>query len=158
MFWGGVSDKIGRIQTFRIMLGTQIIAFMLLSKVSNPWIFQVLVCYVLLCYGGGFGTMPSFVTDVFGQKMMATVYGCILTAWSMGGLVGPQVVAVLKDYCRAHSMESEAASYSFLLGAGFLTVGFIASLTLTKKMLKMAAEVESVSKLKEDVTVGSETA
>ncbi len=158
MFWGGVSDKIGRIQTFRIMLGTQVVAFMLLSKVSNPWIFQVLVCYVLLCYGGGFGTMPSFVTDVFGQKMMATVYGCILTAWSMGGLVGPQVVAVLKDYCKAHNMESEAASYSFLLGAGFLTVGFIASLALTRKMLKIAAVVESVSELKEDAAVGRETA
>ena len=33
----------------------------LLAWVGHPWLFAALVCYVLLCYGGGFGTMPSFV-------------------------------------------------------------------------------------------------
>ena len=57
-----------------------------------------MICYVLLCYGGGFGTMPSFILDVFGPARMALAYGVILTAWSAAGIVGPQVVAFLKDH------------------------------------------------------------
>jgi OFA family oxalate/formate antiporter-like MFS transporter len=38
-FWAAMSDKIGRIQTFRIMLGSQIVAFLILAYVPNPWVF-----------------------------------------------------------------------------------------------------------------------
>ncbi|HQO40949.1 MAG TPA: OFA family MFS transporter, partial [Spirochaetota bacterium] len=38
-FWGGMSDKIGRTQTFRIMLGTQVLCFIALAYVPNPWLF-----------------------------------------------------------------------------------------------------------------------
>ena len=49
---GGVSDRIGRVCTFWIMLASQIVAFCVLTQVSNPWPFGGLICYVLLCYGG----------------------------------------------------------------------------------------------------------
>lgn len=123
-FWGGVSDRIGRVQTYRLMLGTQILAFVALMFVGNPWLFGVLICYVLLCYGGGFGTMPSFVTDVYGPKVMPIVYGTILTAWSAAGIVGPQLVAVVKD----HYPLEKASLYSFIIGAAFLAVGLVTSL------------------------------
>ncbi len=121
-FWGGTSDKLGRIQVFRIMLTTQVLAFISLMFVSNPWVFAILICYILLCYGGGFGTMPSFVTTVFGAKMMPIVYGSILTAWSVAGIVGPQVVAVISDLRPAN-----AAYYSFAFGAIVLAIGLLLS-------------------------------
>ena len=37
----------------------------------QPGVFGGLVCYVLLCYGGGFGTMPSCVLDTFGPRQDA---------------------------------------------------------------------------------------
>ena len=132
-FWGGLSDRIGRVQTFRLMLATQIAAFAVLCLTGNPWVFGCLICYVLLCYGGGFGTMPSFVTDVFGSRMMAVVYGVILTAWSAGGLVGPQLVALLKDSCGANT--AQAALCSFFLAGGFLLLGLILSLFLSNRPL-----------------------
>jgi OFA family oxalate/formate antiporter-like MFS transporter len=124
--WGGLSDRIGQLQTFRLMLATQVIAFIALMFTSNPWVFGALICYVLLCYGGGFGVMPSFVLNTFGARLMPVLYGCILTAWSTGGIVGPQVVAWLKD---RHGPQ--AAGYAFALGAGLLALGFILSLFLT---------------------------
>ncbi|MDD5677546.1 MAG: OFA family MFS transporter [Kiritimatiellae bacterium] len=130
-FWGGLSDKLHRAATFRILLGTQIIAFELLLLMGNtisPWMFGLLVCYVLLCYGGGFGTMPSFVLDVFGWRLMPLVYGSILTAWGAGGIVGPQLVALIKDHA-----PQQASFYAFSAGAGFLALGFIAALMLTDK-------------------------
>ena len=125
MFWGGISDRIGRVQTFRIMLATQVVAFGLLMIVHDPWVFVALICYVLLCYGGGFGTMPSFVLDVFGKRLMAVVYGTILTAWSAAGIVGPQLVALLTD-----RYPAQASTWSFAGAAVFLVLGLVLSLFL----------------------------
>ena len=66
LFWGLLSDRIGRIRVFRILLASQMIVFGILMTEQNPWVFSVLVCYILLCFGGGFATMPSFILDVFG--------------------------------------------------------------------------------------------
>jgi MFS transporter, OFA family, oxalate/formate antiporter len=128
--WGGLSDRIGRPRTFSLMLGTQVLAFAALAWTGSPWIFAALSCWILLCYGGGFGTMPSFILDVFGARLMPVVYGTILTAWSAAGIVGPQMVALIKDACPA-----QAGHYSFLAGAAFVLVGFLASFRLSNEPL-----------------------
>jgi OFA family oxalate/formate antiporter-like MFS transporter len=132
-FWGAVSDRIGRVRTFRIMLGSEIVVFVALVLTGSPWLFGVLVCWVLLCYGGGFGTMPAFVSDTFGQHIMAPVYGVILTAWSAAGIVGPQIVAILKD-----AVPDKASLLSFIIGACFLAVGFVLSLFISGKPFERA--------------------
>lgn len=129
LLWGWLSDRIGRIQAFRLILGSQIIIFVALIFVKSPLLFGVFVCYILLCYGGGFGTMPSFVLTVFGNRVMAVVYGCMLIAWSLAGLAGPQIVAFLKD---SYSSQ-QAATSTFITGAVVLFVGFLASLFLSNK-------------------------
>jgi len=121
--WGGLSDRLGQLNTFRLMLATQVIAFVALMFTGNPWVFATLICYILLCYGGGFGVMPSFVLNTFGPALMPVLYGAILTAWSAGGIVGPQVVAWLKDRHGA-----QASGHAFALGAILLAVGFVLSL------------------------------
>ena len=95
--WGTVSDKIGRMQTFRILLALQALIFVLLIFVNSPIVFSVFVCIVLLCYGGGFGVLPSLTKDMYGDKLMSSLYGALLTAWGVGGIIGPQIVAFMKD-------------------------------------------------------------
>jgi OFA family oxalate/formate antiporter-like MFS transporter len=124
--WGGLSDRIGQLNAFRLMLATQVVAFIALTQTGHPWIFSGLICYILLCYGGGFGVMPSFVLNTFGPRLMPVLYGCILTAWSTAGVVGPQAVAWLKDRHGA-----QASGYAFALGAGLVALGFLLSLLLT---------------------------
>ena len=123
--WGGVSDKIGRVQVFRLILASQLIAFIGLIFIKSPIIFSIMVCYILLCYGGGFGAMPSFVLDVFGAKYMAVVYGSILTAWGCGGIAGPQLIAFLKDHFAA-----QAAQYTFIMASVLLLTGLLLTLGL----------------------------
>ena len=125
-FWGGLSDRIGRIRTFQAMLGTQVIVFVVLALLGNrinPWLFSSLVCYVLFCYGGGFGAMPALVLDVFGFKLMPVIYGSILTAWGIGGIVGPQLVAQITD-----RVPAQSSLWSFSIGAGFLLIGLLTTL------------------------------
>jgi len=127
-FWGGMSDKIGRVQTFRWILASQIVVFIILLFVGNPYLFGLLVCYILLCYGGGFGTMPAFVGDVFTPRLMPVVYGTILTAWSAGGVLGPQIVAYMKD-----NFADDASTYSFIAGAILLGIGLLISFFVNNK-------------------------
>jgi MFS transporter, OFA family, oxalate/formate antiporter len=128
--WGGISDRIGRRETFRLILGSQLLAFVLLLFTDSPWLFALLVCYILLCYGGGFGTMPSFVLDLFGSRVMPAVYGTILTAWAAAGIAGPQLVALIKDRYPAGLYPGRASFYSFAMGCGFLLTGLVLSFLL----------------------------
>jgi MFS transporter, OFA family, oxalate/formate antiporter len=120
--WGAVSERLGRINTFRLLLASQLIVFGILMTEHNPWVFAILVCYVLSCFGGGFAIMPPMMIDVYGQKRMSRVYGVILTAWSAAGILGPMMVASLKD-----NYPDRAIVYSFLIGIFVLGVGFIFS-------------------------------
>ena len=128
LVWGGLSDRIGRANVFCLILATQILAFGLLLHVRDPWLFAALVCYVLACYGGGFGTAPSLVADAFGSARMPVVYGALLTAWSAAGLVGPQLVAYFKDHY-AHA----AAAYAFQCGIAILVLGLAACVALVRR-------------------------
>lgn len=137
-FWGGLSDKIGRIEVFRLIIGSQISALILMMYTSNPWAFGALVCYVIMCYGGGFGAMPSYVLDVFHTKLMPVVYGVILTAWSIGGIVGPQVGAFIRD---SHVSDPEMIGHkTYMTGIVLLSIGFLISLTLTNKSITYREE------------------
>ncbi|MCZ2085659.1 MAG: MFS transporter, partial [Flavobacteriales bacterium] len=131
--WGGLSDRLGRIQVFRLILGSQIIVFILLMFTSNPWIFGALVCYILLCYGGGFGAMPSYILDVFQEKLMPVMYGVILTAWSFGGIVGPQVAAFIRDLYASN--PELIGSRTYATGIILLSIGFLITLFLSNKSI-----------------------
>jgi OFA family oxalate/formate antiporter-like MFS transporter len=134
--WGAVSDRIGRTQTFRIMLGSEIVVFVLLVITKNPWLFAVLVCWVLLCYGGGFGSMPSFIGDVFGPRLMSAVYGAVLTAWAVAGVVGPQIFAAFQD----RMSGAQASTWSFIVAGAFVVVGLVLTLLLSNRPLEERKE------------------
>ncbi|MXZ10268.1 MAG: OFA family MFS transporter [Gemmatimonadetes bacterium] len=133
LFWGLLSDRIGRVGVFRILLASQMIVFGILMTERNPWIFSALVCYVLLCFGGGFATMPSFVLDVFGSKKMSTIYGAILTAWAAAGIFGPLYVGYLKD-----EYPDRAVIYCFLIGIFMLGLGYVFSYLLNDDHIRLS--------------------
>jgi len=126
--WGSISDFLGRTQTFRALLLVQVVIFILLAGVESPLVFFILVCGVLLCYGGGFGVMPSLIKEYYGNHLMPVMYGSILTAWSVGGVLGPQLVAWLKDH-----QGSQAGFFSFLVSGILLSLGFLLSFLLPKE-------------------------
>ena len=126
LFWGLLSDRIGRTNVFRLLLATQMVVFGLLLTDINPWVFCGLVCYILLCFGGGFATVPSFILDVFGSKRMSTIYGAVLTAWAAAGIFGPLYVGHLKD-----QYPGRAVVFCFLSGVVILAIGFVFSYLLS---------------------------
>lgn len=75
--------------------------------------------------------MPATISELFGAERMTVVYGVVLTAWAVGGVVGPQITAFLKD-----KMPERASSLSFVVGAVFVALGFVASLFIGRKEQK----------------------
>ena len=136
LLWGLLSDRIGRVRVFRILLASQMVVFGMLMTEQNPWVFSVLVCYVLLCFGGGFATMPSFVLDVFGTKRMSIVYGATLTAWAAAGVFGPLYVGRLKD-----QYPDRAVIYCFLIGILILGLGYVSTYLLNDDRLRIRRPV-----------------
>ena len=64
------------------------------------------------------------------MKMMATMYGITLIGWGIGGIVGPQIIAMLKD-----QNPDEAGFYSYFLGTILITIALLFSfLVKTKKI------------------------
>jgi OFA family oxalate/formate antiporter-like MFS transporter len=98
LFWGWLSDAIGRPFTFLAIFIAQIIAFALMPLIGNFALLFIPAAIIGLCYGGGFGTMPAFAADFFGPKNAGTIYGVMLTAWSAGGIVGPILIASIPSY------------------------------------------------------------
>ena len=113
LFWAWLSDGIGRKAVFVTMFITQAILYVFLPQVATATLFAVIACYLLACYGGGFATMPAFAADSFGPACIGRVYGTMLTAWGVAGVVGPLVFAQLKK---------QQALY---VAAGLLTVGLV---------------------------------
>jgi OFA family oxalate/formate antiporter-like MFS transporter len=102
-----LSEKIGRMTTFIIILAVEGVCLLLLPHVSNQAAFFVLAAMVYLCYGGAFGTMPATAGDFFGVKHAGAIYGLMLIGWSIGGVVGPLIASWLigsdKNYTAAYT-------------------------------------------------------
>jgi OFA family oxalate/formate antiporter-like MFS transporter len=95
--WAWVSDAIGRKAVFVAMFLLQAAAFLMLSHTSGFGSLTALSFVILLCYGGGFGTMPAFATDYFGAQDVGSIYGLMLTAWGAAGVAGPTLVAQVRQ-------------------------------------------------------------
>jgi OFA family oxalate/formate antiporter-like MFS transporter len=118
IFWAALSDKIGRMPAFLGMLALQGICFLLLPHATNAALFFVLGAVIYLCYGGGFGTMPATAADYFGPRNAGAIYGAMIVAWSIGGVVGPLVVARLAEggaYTRAYTTIAVIAFAALVL-------------------------------------------
>jgi OFA family oxalate/formate antiporter-like MFS transporter len=95
VFWAWVSDHLGRARVYFLLYAIQVIIFFSLSRIHNVTWFSAAFAIIGLCYGGGFGTMPSFTADFFGARFMGGIYGIILLAWGAAAIPSPIMIARL---------------------------------------------------------------
>lgn len=93
VFWAFVSDFLGRARVYFLLFLIQVVIFFMLPRIHGWGLFTACVAVIGLCYGGGFGTMPSFTADFFGAKAMGGIYGIILLAWGLAAIPSPIMIA-----------------------------------------------------------------
>lgn len=115
--WGAVSDRIGRLAALGVMFGVTavvMLAFSTLAASVSGLIAAVLL--VGLCYGGYLGTFPSICADAFGSRNLTVNYALLFSAFSLSGILGPRVGAVIRE-------SSGGYSYSFTAAAAVAVFG-----------------------------------
>ena len=132
LFWGLLSDRIGRAKIFRIVLASQMVVFGILLTETNPWIFSALVCYVLFCFGGVIAACPpSF-------SMSSASGGCPRSTarFSPRGRrresSGPPYIGHVKDV-----YPDRAVMYCFLIGILLLGAGYLFSYLLNDDAVRL---------------------
>jgi OFA family oxalate/formate antiporter-like MFS transporter len=103
IFWAWISDAITRRLTFVTIFLLQVGLFWMLQAISSAAILAALAFIVLMCYGGGFGTMPAFTADYFGSKNVGPIYGLMLTAWGSASAFGPLLIAHMRQSSGSYS-------------------------------------------------------
>jgi OFA family oxalate/formate antiporter-like MFS transporter len=103
VFWAWISDTIGRRMTFAVIFILQIALFWFLPSLHTVTSVTVVGFIILMCYGGGFGTMPAFAADYFGSANVGSIYGLILTAWGFASAFGPLLIAHMRQSTGTYS-------------------------------------------------------
>jgi MFS family permease len=134
IFWASLSDRIGRRATYMVFFALGIALYC-----SIPWtaasgslaLFVLFFGIILSMYGGGFATVPAYLSDLFGTKMVGAIHGRLLTAWSAAGVLGPWLIGAFRQYQLDHGVpKAQVYSTTMYVLAGLLAVGFVCNLLI----------------------------
>jgi OFA family oxalate/formate antiporter-like MFS transporter len=95
----------------------QSILFFTLPRIAPFPAFTAMCFAILLCYGGGFGTMPAFAADYFGAENVGSIYGLMLTAWGFAGVFGPMLIATIRQSTGRYSQALTVTAIVMLCSA-----------------------------------------
>lgn len=132
LFWASLSDKIGRKNTYYTFFVLGILVYCALptwGHMGTAGLFVISICVILSMYGGGFSTVPAYLADLFGTQMVGAIHGRLLTAWSAAGIVGPIIIASIRQaQLDAGVAKNLVYDRTLYIMAALLFVGLICNL------------------------------
>ena len=137
IFWAWISDVLTRRWTLAVMFLLQVGLFWILPGITSVLVLTAVSFIILLCYGGGFGTMPAFAADYFGSKNVGPIYGLMLTAWGSASAFGPLLIA---------HMRQASGSYASGLHviAGIMAVSIVLPILVSPPMAQKRVREEKL--------------
>ena len=167
IFWASLSDKIGRKNMYYTIFVLGIVLYCLLptwGHLGLPTFFLLSVCIILSMYGGGFATVPAYLADIFGTQMVGAIHGRLITAWSVAGVVGPALIAGLRqfeiDHGVAHNLVYDVTLYvmAFFLFCGLVCNFFVKPVKDRHWMTEQELSRERSLQREDRVSAGAELA
>lgn len=138
-----MSDKLGRINVLRMMIGISMIAMpALYSAGGNVAALYVAVFAVYWCYGTQLSVNGAAAADFWGTRNAGINYGLLFTAWGVAGIIGPRIGGVLYD--RYHNYK-----------AAFYAAAGLAAVALLCEMFARRPSAVAVDYAKESAAAGS---
>ena len=101
-FFANLADKLGYLNIYKIIFITQIICIMLCVLNINTIITMLSLLIIAGCYGAGFACLPALTSYIFGNLYVGSIFGAILFAWALAGLIGPFVITILYTYVNSY--------------------------------------------------------
>jgi MFS transporter, OFA family, oxalate/formate antiporter len=115
LFWGWVSDKLGRKNTLLLLLVITAASIICVPFVK-AYLMLVIIAIIGFSYGGYLGVFPALSADFWGIKNAAQNYGMVLLGFGVG--------AVASSYTIAYFSATKAFSTAFLIAGIAAVVGF----------------------------------
>jgi MFS family permease len=132
--WSSLSDLIGRKRTYGIFFTLGPILYLILpysGHIGSVTLFVICAALILTMYGGGFATIPAYLSDLFGTQYVGAIHGRLLTAWSAAGVAGPVLVNYIRQYRIDHGVPpADSYDLTMYVMACLLVVGFLANLAV----------------------------
>ncbi len=94
---GVISDKLGRMKTLFIMFIFQVIVYIAFPYLTSPLALVLGVTIVGFTFGGMLTIFPATTADYFGLKSFGINFGMVITAWGVGGVLGPLLGGMVRD-------------------------------------------------------------
>ncbi|MEO0025799.1 MAG: OFA family MFS transporter [candidate division WOR-3 bacterium] len=103
IFWGRISDSLGRTRALFLMFlinAVAILGYFLIP--SLPFIFWIGIALVGSSFGGYLAIYPAVTADFYGTKNSGINYGLVFTAYGVGGLLSnifaPRIKEITGNY------------------------------------------------------------
>jgi MFS family permease len=153
LMFSSLSDVIGRKPSYLVMLGTQVVILAVLPLIfltKNYWAFLLAIWTLTCAYGGGFGTIPAFIHDLFGVNNISGLHGILLTAWSIAGVGGGILFTLIYNHLirvrgyTAASPEVYNTNFYWLSACaafGFIVLLFVRSTVKDRLLPRVGGEV-----------------
>jgi OFA family oxalate/formate antiporter-like MFS transporter len=123
IFWGRVSDALGRMKTLSVMFLLCGVAMLLYSTIrAFPPYYWIGVSIVGACFGGYLALFPAVTADFFGTKNIGANYGFVFMAYGVGGLLGPQFAARVLEATGGYTVAFIVTGVLCLIAAGITFV------------------------------------
>ena len=122
IFWGSVSDKMGRYKTVMIMFivsGTGLILLNFANTLGAVAGIAGLI-FIALSFGGFLGSFPGITAENWGASKSASNYGWMFTAYGIASILGPSLASSIRESTGSYSMALLISAGMALVGAGMI--------------------------------------
>lgn len=131
--WGFLSDRLGRRKSLWLAFAIQALVFFVFERMTHPALLLLAKSCVGFTFGGMLALFPAICADYFGLKNLGFNYGILFTAWGVGGVIGPFLGGLIRDFTGAHGLSFVISGWASVLGIGL-------SFLLEKKELRQTPQ------------------
>ena len=122
LFWGAMSDKLGRTTTLIILLVLSG-GMSLMVNVAEGILIIVVIALIGFSFGGILSNFPALTSDLFGSKYMGENYGFVLIGFGVGAIIASQVAGHFANISQYYDDIG-------LLSPAFITAAIFATLAI----------------------------
>lgn len=122
IFWGSVSDRIGRYKTVTTMFIVSGSGLMMLNftEMLGALVGVIGLVCIALSFGGFLGSFPGITAENWGASKAAANYGWMFTAYGIASILGPSLASTIRESTGSYSMALIISTIMAVIGIGLI--------------------------------------
>lgn len=97
VFWGTLSDKLGKLKTLMLLSIVTGVSMAVLILVPGLPLYVAMLVLATLCYGGFCCIVGPLTAEVYGQAHFKENYSVIYMVYTIASLIGPVLISTVRD-------------------------------------------------------------